>query len=345
MKRMNMDLLEFAKRMPKAELHVHLEGSILPRTLIKLAHRNHVSLPTDDEASLTEFYRFRNFEQFLETYMLITSCLRTPDDYRLIAYEYGCECARQNIRYAEVTFTIVTNMSFTGLSWQEILIGLNTGREKALKDFGVWWQWVFDIVRNDPDTQTTVLEIAIAAREMGVIALGLGGTEDGFPPELFVETFKHAEEQHLHRVPHAGEIAGPQSVWSALKLLQAERIGHGVRSIEDPVLVEYLRTNFIPLEICPTSNIRLKVYSDYAHHPLRKLWDAGLLLTINSDDPAMFGTDLNNEYILLVNEFDFSQPELEQISLNAIQASFLSIGEKQILIKEFKDEYVELSKS
>ena len=340
-----MNRLEFVKRMPKAELHVHLEGSILPRTLLKLAHRNHISLPTDNEDKLSEFYHFRNFEHFLETYLMITRCLRTPDDYRLIAYEYGCECARQNIRYAEVTFTIVTNMILTGLSWKEILSGLNAGRKQAFKDFGIRWQWVFDIVRNEPDTQDTVLDIALVAREMGVIALGLGGTEFGFPPELFTETFRRAEEQHLHRVPHAGEIAGPQSVWSALKLLHAERIGHGVRSIEDPILVEYLRVNSIPLEICPSSNIRLNVYPDYAHHPIRKLWDAGLLLTINSDDPPMFGTDLNNEYQVLVNEFDFSHAELEQISLNAIQASFLSQEEKLNLRKEFKDEFAKLSKS
>lgn len=214
-----MDLLEFTQRMPKVELHVHLEGSILPRTLIKLAHRNHISLPADDEAGLADFYRFRNFEQFLETYMTITRCLHSPDDYRLIAYEYGCECARQNIRYAEVTFTILTNVSFTGLPWQEILQGLNAGREQAHKDFGVWWQWVFDIVRNVPDTQDSVLDIALSAREMGVIALGLGGSEVGFPPKLFVDTFARAEREQVHRVPHAGEIAGPQSVWSAIKLL------------------------------------------------------------------------------------------------------------------------------
>jgi adenosine deaminase len=342
---MNIDLIEFAQRMPKVELHVHLEGSILPRTLIKLARCNNVSLPTDEEAGLVESYRFHTFEKFIETYLMITSCLRTVDDYRLIAYEYGSECARQNIRYAEVTFTIVTNMIFTGLSWQVILEGLNEGREQARKDFGVWWQWVFDIVRNNPETQETVLDIALAAREMGVIALGLGGTEDGFPPKMFVDVFRRAEEQQLHRVPHAGEIAGSQSVWSAIKLLNAERIGHGVRSIEDPLLVEYLKTNSVPLEICPTSNICLKVYPDFAHHPLRKLWDAGLLLTVNSDDPPMFGTDLNNEYQVLVKYFDFTQSELEQISLNAIQASFLSQGEKQILIKQFKDEFFELSKS
>ena len=340
----NMDLSEFARRMPKVELHVHLEGSILPHTLIKLAQRNHVSLPADNEAGLVDLYKFRTFDQFLESYVLITSCLRSPDDYRLIAYEYGSECARQNIRYAELTFTILTNTRLTNLSWQEILLGLNAGREQAHADFGVWWQWVFDIVRNLPDTQRPVLDIALAARELGVIALGLGGSEAGFPPELFVDTFERAKNEHLHRVPHAGEISGPQSVWSAIKLLHAERIGHGVRSIEDPALIEYLKSHCLPLEICPTSNICLKVYPDYAHHPLRKLWDAGLVLTVGSDDPPMFGTDLNHEYQVLVEEFGFTQVELERISINAVHASFLGKKEKQKLDGEFRDEFVRLSK-
>jgi len=339
-----MDLSEFAQRMPKAELHVHLEGSILPRTLLKLAQRNHVSLPADNEAGLAELYRFRNFDQFLETYLMITRCLRTPDDYRLIAYEYGSECARQSIRYAEVTFTILTNTRLTNLSWQEILQGLNAGRKQAHTDFGVCWHWIFDIVRNLPDTQEPVLEIALAAQELGVIALGLGGNEAGFPPELFVDTFERAKREHLHRVPHAGEISGPQSVWSAIKLLHAERIGHGVRSIEDPTLIEYLRSNSIPLEICPTSNICLNVYPDYAHHPLRKLWDAGLILTIGSDDPPMFGTDLNNEYQCLVKYFNFRQPDLERMSLNGIRASFLSREYKHKLEQEFQKEFKRLSK-
>lgn len=338
-----MDLDQFAQRMPKTELHVHLEGSILPRTLLALAQRNQIHLPAYNEAGLHELYNFQSFDQFLERYVTITGCLRTVDDYRLVAYEYGCECARQNIRYAEVTFTILTNTRLTGLTWQEILQGLNAGRKQAYDEFGVQWQWIFDIVRNLPNTQEQVLQIALAAREMGVVALGLGGSEDGFPPELFADSFKQARKRHLHRVPHAGEIVGPESVWSALKLLHAERIGHGVRSIEDPALMEYLRVNAIPLEICPTSNICLQIYRDYAQHPLRQLWDAGLLLTIGSDDPPMFGTDLNHEYELLVKEFGFTQPELEHISLNGIQASFLSPGEKYKLTREFQQEFHNLS--
>jgi adenosine deaminase len=334
-----MNLREYAQRIPKVELHVHLEGSILPHTLLELARRNHVVLPASDEAGLAKLYKFKNFDQFLETYMFITGCLRTADDYRLIAYEYGRECARQNIRYAEVTFTIFTNTTLTGLSWQEILGGLNAGRQQAQSEYGIRWQWVFDIVRNLPDTQEEVLNIALAARHMGVIALGLGGLEAGFPPELFTDTFNRAYQQQLHRVPHAGEISGPESIWSAINLLHADRIGHGVRSIEDPLLVKYLRMKALPLEICPSSNIRLQVYPDYAHHPLRKLWDAGLMVTVASDDPAMFGIDLNHEYQLLVDDFRFSREELEQVSLNGIKASFLSEAEKQKLIEEFKQEF------
>jgi adenosine deaminase len=338
-----MDLLEFTQRMPKAELHVHLEGSILPRTLLTLAQRNHIALPADDLAGLQSLYRFQSFDQFLDVYIMVTQCLRTEADYELIAYEFGSECARQNIRYAEVTFTIETNARLTGLPWQVILRGLNKGRQRAKQDYGIQWQWVFDIVRNLPDTQGLVLEIALASRELGVVALGLGGTETGFPPELFVDTFMKAENAGLHRVPHAGELAGPESVWSAVRLLHAERIGHGVRSIEDPELVEYLHSHSIPLEICPTSNICLKIFPGYASYPLRQLWDAGLFITVASDDPPMFGTNLNNEYRLLVTEYNFNQAELEQISLNAIRASFLSQRKKQRLEQEFKGEFVKLS--
>jgi aminodeoxyfutalosine deaminase len=339
----DMELSEFARRMPKAELHVHLEGSILPRTLLELARRNHVSLPADDEAGLREFYHFSDFSHFIDTYWTITGCLRTPEDYRLIAYEFGSECARQNIHYAEVTFTMLTNINMTGLSWQSIMQGLNAGREQAHADFGVSWQWVFDIVRNYPDTQDQVLDLALAAREQGVVAFGLGGSEREFPPELFVRSFERAYQENIHRVPHAGEMAGPESVWSSIRLLHAERLGHGVRSHEDSNLVQYLRSSSIPLEVCPTSNICLKVFPDYAHHPLRQLWEAGLIITIGSDDPPMFGTDLNHEYEVLVDHFNFTQPELVQVSLNAIQASFLSQAEKQKLVQEFQAEFAQLS--
>jgi len=333
---------EFARRLPKVELHVHLEGSIRPATLLQLAQRNGVRLPAQDEEGLRDFYRFRDFAHFIEVYVAITGCLRTPDDYRLIAYEFGSDCARQNIRYAEVTFTIATNTKYNGLRWQVILEGLNAGRAQARAEFGVDWGWVFDISRDDPGTQDRVIEIALAARDEGVVALGLGGSEAEFPSELFERTFARARQASLPRVPHTGEHAGPEDVWEALRLLYADRLGHGVRCVEDAALVEYLHERQVPLEVCPTSNVCLGVYPDYAMHPLRRLWDAGLLVTVNSDDPALFGTDLSHEYEVLVDHFSFSADELEQVSLNGLHASFLPEPDKAQLETEFLTQFAQL---
>ncbi len=340
-----MNLIEYAHRIPKAELHVHLEGSILPQTLLRLAQHNGVPLPASDVRGLQDYYRFRDFAHFIDVYLMITACLKTPDDYTLIAYEFGQECHRQNIRYAEVTFTIFTNMTMTGLPWQAILSGLNRGREQALADFGVYWQWVFDIVRNNPETQQSVLEITLAAQDQGVVALGLGGSEAEYPAELFRDTFQQAYDLGLHRAPHSGEHAGPSSIWNSLQYLHAERLGHGVQAIFDPELVAYLSQHQIPLECCPTSNITLGVFPDYTHHPLRKLWDAGCLVTVNSDDPPLFNTDLNHEYQVLVEHFAFTALELEKISLNALQASFLSPEQKADYTQQFTAEFSRLQKS
>lgn len=337
-----MNLYEFARRMPKAELHVHLEGSIRPATLFTLAQRNHVALPVKDEAGLREFYRFRDFAHFIQVYILITKCLRQPEDYHMIAYQFGSDCARQNIHYSEVTFSILTNQRITGLPWQEILEALNSGREQARAEFGVEIRWIFDIVRNDPETQAKVLEIALAARHQGCVALGLGGDEANFPPELFIETFNHAHRAGLPCIPHAGECAGPASVWTALEKLHAVRLGHGVRSIEDERLLALLVECQVALEVCPTSNICLGVYPDYASHPLRRLWEAGAMLTINSDDPPMFNTDLNQEYQLLINHFGFGAVELEQFSLNGLHASLLPADDKEKLKTEFQLEFARL---
>ena len=337
-----VDLHAFARQMPKVELHVHLEGSIRPATLLQLAEHNGIELPAQDVDGLQDFYRFRDFAHFIEVYVTITRCLQTPDDYRLIAYEFGADCTRQNVRYAEVTFSIFTNVTYANLPWQAIVEGLNAGRAQARSEFGVDWRWVFDIVRDVPHTQEQVVEIALAAQDRGVVALGLGGSEKGFPPELFVQSFERAREGGLHSIPHAGEIAGPESVWGALQLLHAERIGHGVRCVEDPALVDHLRERQIPLEMSPTSNICLGVFASYEAHPLRRLWDEGLFITVNSDDPPLFNTDLNHEYEVLVDHFGFTTDELEQASLNALRVSFLPQAEKAQLETEFRAEFARL---
>jgi adenosine deaminase len=337
-----IDLHTYAKLMPKAELHVHLEGSIRPSTLLQLAERNRIQLPYQNITDLQEFYHFKNFSHFVNVYITITNCLRTVDDYRLIAYEFGCDCARQNIRYSEVTFTIETNQRLTRLPWQLILEGLNSGRAQAEKEFGITWRWVFDISRENHATRHFVLETALASRPKGVVAFGLGGNEADFPPELYIDVFEQAKRSGIPRVPHAGETLGPTSVWTAINKLHADRIGHGVRSIEDSRLIAFLLDSQIPLEICPTSNIKLGVYSNYGQHPLRKLWDQGLLITINSDDPPMFDTDLVREYQILVDYFNFSIGELEQVSLNALRSSFLEQAQKEQMIAIFQSEFNKL---
>ncbi len=334
-----MSLHDFIRAMPKVELHVHLEGSIRPATLLALAERNRVGLPSQDLEGLREFYRFTDFDHFIKVYFAITGCLKTVADYSLVAYEFGADMARQNIRYAEVTFTPHTNVTNSGLPLEEILAGLNDGRARAAADFGIEFGWVLDIVRDNPDSRHEVVEWAVDAMDQGVIGLGLGGTETGHPPEWFADAYAVAREAGLHSVPHAGELAGPESVWGAIHALEAERIGHGVRSAEDPSLVDYLRQHQIPLEICPTSEVCLGVYPSYAAHPVRWLWEQGVYVTINSDDPPMFNTDLVGEYQAMADHLGFTAAELEKLSLNALQASFLPDVRKTVLEQAFLSEF------
>jgi aminodeoxyfutalosine deaminase len=347
-----MTLRTFIREMPKVELHVHLEGSVRPATLLKLAQRNSVELPIKRVSSprsagptlddLREFYRFVDFHHFIEVYFAISGCLKTVDDFRLIAYEFGADMACQNIRYAEVTFTPSTGVYYSGLPVYEILDGLNEGRARAQAEFGVDFQWILDIVRNTPEQRHQVAKWASGAMNKGVIALGLGGTEVGHPPEWFADAYATAREAGLHSVPHAGETAGPDSVWGAIRALRAERIGHGVRSVEDPALVEYLREHQTPLEVCPTSNLCLGVYPTYEAHPIRWMWEQGLYVTVNSDDPPMFNTNLVQEYEVLADRAHFAAEELEQLSLNALQASFLPEGRKVSMEQEFRTEFSRL---
>jgi aminodeoxyfutalosine deaminase len=334
-----MGLQEFICAMPKVELHVHLEGSIRPSTLLILAERNGVRLPSRDVEGLRAFYRFTDFDRFIQVYVTVSSCLRTVADFGLIAYEFGADMARQNIRYAEVTFSPDTNVANTGLPFREILAGLNDGRARAQADFGVEFCWILDIVRDCPDTRHEVAGWAIDAANEGVVGLGLGGTERGHPPEMFGDAFARAREAGLHSVPHAGEIVGPKSIWGAIDALGAERIGHGVRSVEDPDLVAYLRERQIPLEICPTSNLCLGIYRSYQEHPIRWLWDQGVYVTLNSDDPPMFNTDLVHEYQAVADGLGFDTAELVHLSLNALRASFLPAPRKEELEQVFRHEF------
>jgi adenosine deaminase len=334
--------------LPKAELHVHLEGSIQPATLLVLAQCNNVKLPAQTIEELHNWFTFRDFDHFIEVYFEISSCLKTSEDYELISYEFGAYMARQNVRYAEVTFSPSTHEFSLDIPFDVFFSGLTKGRMRAQAEYGVEIRWVFDIVRDIPDELSNrrraeyTLEVAKEGMHDGVVALGLGGGEVGNPPERYAQWFEKALEAGLHSAPHAGETVGPGSVWGAVRVLGAERLGHGVRSIEDSELVEYLAQRRIPLEICPTSEIRLGVYSDLAAHPLRGLYRAGVPVIINSDDPSLFNTTLNDEAKLLVVPFNFDIDTIDEILLNGVRCSFLPAVEKQILEAQFQAEMTKL---
>jgi len=339
-----MSLESYVRAAPKAELHVHLEGSIQPATLLTLARRNGVDLPADTEAGLREWFTFRDFAHFVQVYFAITRCLRTFEDYELIAYEFGKEMARQHVRYAEVTFTPSTHHLSYGIPHDTYFGGLTRGRERARADFGVEIAWVFDtihFVEDEARTRTLAdytTSVAIEGMGDGVITLGLGGPEVGHSFERITPYFEKARAAGLHSAPHAGETAGPESVWGALRHLGAERIGHGVRSIEDPALVAHLAERRIPIEVCPTSNLRLGVFPGLAAHPLPALYRARVPVSVNSDDPPLFNTTLNDDAALLAAPFGFTVAEIDDILLNGVRHSFLPAERKQRMEAEFRAE-------
>ena len=339
---MSKPIESFINQMPKVELHVHLEGSVRPETLIQLAAKYNVALPAKNLNELKDWYTFKDFDHFIEVYMAISGCFRHADDIELIAREFLIGQAAQNIKYSEVTFTPYTHREH--VTFDEQLAAINRARREAETNLGVTMRLVPDISRHMRPVEESFLVADWAAQNMesGIIALGLGGPEIGNPPEIFQPAFERIRAAGLPSVPHAGETEGPASVWGAINALSAVRIGHGVRCLEDPALVAFLREKQIPLEVCPTSNVCLKVVPTLAEHPLPKLLEEGLFVTINSDDPPMFNTTLTNEYLCITETFGFDTAQLEQFVFNGIQASLLPPDKKQTLENEVRAEFAEL---
>jgi adenosine deaminase len=337
-----MSIGKFIRQMPKVELHVHLEGSIGPEPLLMLAERNNVQLPVNSPEELRKWYQFSDFAHFLEVYFAICNCIRTPEDFELITAEFLKYQAEQNIRYSEVIFTPYTHREH--VTFDEQLAAINRARKKAETNLGVRMGLVPDISRHMRPVEESfqIANWAIENMEDGIIGLGLGGPEIDNPPELFQEVFKDLEAAGLPSLPHAGETEGPQSIWGAIEALSAVRIGHGVRCLEDPELVRYLREKQIPLDVSPSSNVCLRVVPTLAEHPLPKMLAEGLFITINSDDPPMFGTTLTDEYLRIAEAFDFDIILIKQFVVNGIRASLLSRETQQELEIEFIAQFVEL---
>lgn len=302
---------EYLQSLPKAELHLHLEGSIDAETLAAIN-------PALDRKEIEARYRHRTFLEFLQNFGWVARNLQTPEHYAVAARHLLRKLEAQNVRYVELTLAVGV------LLWkkQDVAAVHQAVREAARESsVEVWWIW--DAVRQwGVDAAAAVAELAVKHRDDGVVAFGLGGDETNGPARDFAEVFATARRGGLHLVCHAGEWVGPDSVWQALEV-GAERIGHGVRSIEDPLLVRHLAEKRIPLEVCPISNVSTGSIARIEDHPLRRLFDAGVPITLNTDDPPMFGTDLLNEYETAARVFGFTREELAQVAANGFSFAFM----------------------
>ena len=329
------ELTSFIAGLPKAELHVHHVGSASPRIVAELAARHEGRSPVPaDPAALADYFAFRDFAHFIEVYLSVVDLIRDDEDVRTLTYEVGRELARQQVRYAEVTLTPYSSVR-RGIPAAAYCAAIEDARRGAATDFGVDLRWCFDIPGEAglPAAEET-LRIALAEKPDGLISFGLGGPEIGVPREQFKRYFDQARAAGLHSVPHAGETTGPETIWASLRELGAERIGHGISAVRDPRLMTYLADFGIPLEICPTSNVRTRAVASLDDHPLAALVAAGVPVSINSDDPPMFGTTLEQEYAVAARLLGLDAHGVAGLARAAVGQSFLDPAGKAALIAE-----------
>lgn len=325
----------FIHALPKVELHVHLVGSAGVDTVLELAHRHpEAGVPTD-RAELERFYTFRDFDHFLKVYWAVQSMLKDRRDIHTLVVGLAHALAVQNVRYAEVTVTPYNHVT-DGMSLDELLAGLASGRAEA-SALGVELAWCFDIpgekgLAAGRETLAFALD-----RPEGLVSFGLGGPEVGVGRAQFAPFFDRARDAGLHCVPHAGETSGPETIWSAVLDLRAERIGHGTSCVEDPELVEYLAAKGTPLEVCPTSNVRTQQVPSIDAHPVRHMLDAGVVVTLNTDDPPFFGATLEGEYLAVAQSLGLGPAEIARLAENAVLASFLPNSRKTQLLDEISE--------
>jgi aminodeoxyfutalosine deaminase len=314
----------FITSLPKAELHLHLEGSVDLATLLELRrqHGRKSSL-----AEVEQLYQYKDFTGFLMAFKAVTEDLLTADDYELITYRLMERLKSENVLHAEVYVSVGVCL-WRKLDFGAIFDGLERGRQRGARDFGISLLWIFDAVRHfGADKAQPVAELAVLYRDRNVVGFGIGGDELRAAPELFREVYAYAADHGLRLTAHAGENAGPGSIWGALNI-RAERIGHGLSAAQDPELVEELSRRQVPVEICLTSNLRTGCCASVSDHPVRRYFDQGLMITLNTDDPAMFSTSLNQEFELAQNAFGFTDEHLRELARNSFEASFLPAEKK-----------------
>jgi adenosine deaminase/aminodeoxyfutalosine deaminase len=330
-------LESFVSRLPKVELHLHLEGSVQPETLRELSRKKRrLEQETEDwiRERARQNYRYGTFPEFLNAFKLVTLLIETPADYALVTTRLLEWLASQNVKYAEIIVAAGVVL-WKQQSLEAIFEAVASAAGEAQARLGIRVNWIFDAIRHfGADHVREVLRWAARLRARGVVALGIGGDEARGPAELFTEVFREAKDQGLHVVAHAGETVGPESIRKAVELLGAERIGHALTAARDPEVLALLRDRVIPVEVCPSSNVCTGVLARFEDHPLLAFLEAGLVVTLNSDDPAMFGTSLEEELLRAATHFQLSPAVLTNLCTNAVGAAFLPDQDKLRLFKE-----------
>lgn len=340
---------EFISKLPKAELHLHLEGSVDPATLSELSRRHNTPIPPKNnnygespdsgrelsEEDVCSLYQYKDFTGFMMAFKAVTERLRTPEDYELITYRLMQRLAAENVLHAEV-YVSVGVVLWRGFDFDAMFEGLERGRQRGEREVGTSLLWIFDAVRHfGAEAAERVVDKAIQFRDRNVVGIGIGGDERRGPAEWFKDTYARAKKNGLRLTAHAGETTGPESIVASLDVLGAERIGHGLSAVEDDALMRRMAVEKIPIEICLSSNVRTQCCALLEQHPVKKYVDAGMMVTLNTDDPTMFGTSLAREYQLAQDTFGFSDEQLREFARNSFRASFLPEQQKQEFLHRF----------
>jgi adenosine deaminase len=326
-------LMNWFERVPKVELHLHLEGAIPYAALWDLVQKYGGAADLPELEALKKKFVFRDFPHFIEMWIWKNQFLREYEDFTFIAEAVARDLSRQNIRYVEAFYS-PPDFARHGLRVQPLTTAIRTGLARVPE---IEVALITDFVRDfGPEAATRILAEVSEVRDQGIIGVGIGGSEQLYPPEPFADVYAQARALGLHTTAHAGEAAGAESIWGAIRALHAERIGHGTRAEEDPALLDYLAAHTIPLEMCPLSNVRTGVVQSLCEHPVRRYFERGILVTINTDDPWMFGNTLAEEFTLLEQKLGFSRDDIRTLILNGIRASWLPEAQKEHLSAAFR---------
>ncbi|MHA1943139.1 MAG: adenosine deaminase [Candidatus Thorarchaeota archaeon] len=336
-----MNTLEAIRALPKVELHLHTLGSLQPSTLLSIIREEGINTPYRTVEDVVQRFQYSDFTHFIDVYWEIVGYISDEKHFEHITFDMLKKCSECNTRYVEASFSPRDHLQHD-LDFSKMVGAVNKGIDRAREKFGIETNIRIDLVRSS--TQDEAMEILdlIEKNPTNIVSIDIGGNEAKFPPEPFAEVYERARKMGLHLVAHAGEAAGPQSIWDVIEFLKVERIGHGVTAREDEKLIAFLKEKQIGIEMSPISNVRTGVVKSIQDHPIREFYDKGLLVTINSDDPSLFHTDLNNEYIQIHKHLGFTLTELFQLSLNGIETAFVDEAKKTALRDSFSTEYSQI---